>query len=207
MPGRWMYFRFRFFSLVFSSIGFPIEKKTRNFGVRKKLLLFFYYYLGQWNSLFFVTVFIWAVFFSLGFLFFSLEQCLNADRGNSSNGEIFYVSLPLRRQLEELYSHPLYAIDMNWKNKQKKPINLKNCKKDPKITMFFCDCEVFLSLLPKCRAVARSENLGGHIVLVGIMCPPPCRALVEIGLTDLPKRAPPPLFGKSGNPISTILPT
>ena len=105
-----------FFPLVFSSIGFPIEKNPRNFGVRKKLLLFFYYYLGQWNSFFFVTVFIWAVFFSLGFLFFSLEQSLNADRGNSSNGEIFYVSLPLRRQLEELYSHPLYAIDMNWKN-------------------------------------------------------------------------------------------
>ena len=59
-----------FFPLVFSSIGFPIEKNTRNFEVRKKLLLFFYYYLGQWNSFFFVTVFIWAVFFSLGFLFF-----------------------------------------------------------------------------------------------------------------------------------------
>lgn len=134
MPGRWMYFLFRFFSLVFSSIGFPIEKNSRNFGVRKKLLLFFYYYLGQWNSFFFVTVFIWAVFFSLGFLFFSLEQSLNADRGNSSNGEIFYVSLPLRRQLEELYSHPLYAIDMNWKKKEN--INLENCKKIPRSHFF-----------------------------------------------------------------------
>ena len=42
-----------------------------------------------------------------------------------------------------------------------------------------------------CRAVARSENLGGHIVLGGDNVPP----LVEIGLTDLPKsggaRAPP----------------
>ena len=41
------------------------------------------------------------------------------------------------------------------------------------------------------RAVARSENLGGHIVLGGDNVPP----LVEIGLTDLPKsggaRAPP----------------
>ena len=34
-----------------------------------------------------------------------------------------------------------------------------------------------------CRAVARSENLGGHIVLGGDNVPP----LVEIGLTDLPK--------------------
>ena len=33
------------------------------------------------------------------------------------------------------------------------------------------------------RAVARSENLGGHIVLGGDNVPP----LVEIGLTDLPK--------------------
>ena len=43
------------------------------------------------------------------------------------------------------------------------------------------------------RAVARSENLGGHIVLGGDNVPPP---LDEIGLTDLPKsggaRAPPP---------------
>ena len=41
------------------------------------------------------------------------------------------------------------------------------------------------------RAVARSENLGGHIVLSGDNVPP----LVEIGLIDLPKsvgaRAPP----------------
>ena len=35
----------------------------------------------------------------------------------------------------------------------------------------------------KFRAVARSENLGGHIVLGGDNVPP----LVEIGLTDLPK--------------------
>ena len=34
-----------------------------------------------------------------------------------------------------------------------------------------------------CRAVARSENLGGHIVLGGDNVPP----LVEIGLIDLPK--------------------
>ena len=44
---------------------------------------------------------------------------------------------------------------------------------------------------PICRAVARSENLGGHIVL-GVNNVPP---QVEIGLTDLPKsggaRAPP----------------
>ena len=33
------------------------------------------------------------------------------------------------------------------------------------------------------RAVARSENLGGHIVLGGDNVPPP----VEIGLTDLSK--------------------
>ena len=33
------------------------------------------------------------------------------------------------------------------------------------------------------RAVARSENPGGHIVLGGNNVPP----LVEIGLTDLPK--------------------
>ena len=41
------------------------------------------------------------------------------------------------------------------------------------------------------RAVARSENLGGHVILGGENVPP----LVEIGLTDLPKsggaRAPP----------------
>ena len=41
------------------------------------------------------------------------------------------------------------------------------------------------------RAVARSENLGGHVILGGNNVPP----LVEIGLTDLPKgggaRAPP----------------
>ena len=34
-----------------------------------------------------------------------------------------------------------------------------------------------------CRAVARSENPGGHIVLDGNNVPP----LVEIGLTDLSK--------------------
>ena len=34
-----------------------------------------------------------------------------------------------------------------------------------------------------CRAVARSENPGGHIVLGGDNVPP----LVEIGLTDLTK--------------------
>jgi len=100
-----------FFSLVFSSIGFPIEKHKK-FRIKEKTATIFYYYLGQWNSLFFVTVFIWAVFF-FRFFFSSLEQCLSADCGNSSNGEIFYVSLPLRRQLEELHSHPLYAIDMN----------------------------------------------------------------------------------------------
>ena len=33
------------------------------------------------------------------------------------------------------------------------------------------------------RAVARSENLGGHVLLGGDNVPP----LVEIGLTDLPK--------------------
>ena len=41
------------------------------------------------------------------------------------------------------------------------------------------------------RAVARSENPGGHVILGGDNVPP----LVEIGLTDLPKsggaRAPP----------------
>ena len=65
-------FPFPIFSLVFFRLVFR-SKNTRKFlfcGVRKKLLLFFYYYLGQWNSFFFVTVFIWAVFFSLGFLFF-----------------------------------------------------------------------------------------------------------------------------------------
>ena len=35
----------------------------------------------------------------------------------------------------------------------------------------------------QCRAVARSENLGGLVVLGGDNVPP----LVEIGLTDLPK--------------------
>ena len=44
-----------------------------------------------------------------------------------------------------------------------------------------------------CRAVARSENPGGHIVLGGDNVPP----LVEIGLTDLSKsggaQAPPAL--------------
>ena len=39
------------------------------------------------------------------------------------------------------------------------------------------------------RAVARSENPGGHIVLGGDNVPP----LVEIGLTDLSK-SPPPRF-------------
>ena len=34
-----------------------------------------------------------------------------------------------------------------------------------------------------CRAVARSENLGGHVILGGDNLPP----LVEIGLTDLTK--------------------
>ena len=42
------------------------------------------------------------------------------------------------------------------------------------------------------RAVARSENLGGHVVLGGDNVPP----LVEIGLADLPNigvaKAPPP---------------
>ena len=38
------------------------------------------------------------------------------------------------------------------------------------------------------RAVARSENLGGHIVMGGDNVPP----LVEIGLTDPPKSAPGP---------------
>jgi hypothetical protein len=38
------------------------------------------------------------------------------------------------------------------------------------------------------RAVARSENLGGHIVLGGDNVPP----LVEIGSTDLPKCPPAP---------------
>ena len=38
------------------------------------------------------------------------------------------------------------------------------------------------------RAVARSENPGGHIVLGGDNMPP----LVEIGLTDLSESAPPP---------------
>ena len=41
------------------------------------------------------------------------------------------------------------------------------------------------------RAVARSENPGGHVILRGDNVPP----LVEIGLTDMPKsggaRAPP----------------
>ena len=35
------------------------------------------------------------------------------------------------------------------------------------------------------RAVARSENPGGHVVLDGDNVPPPTP--VEIGLTDLPK--------------------
>ena len=46
-------------------------------------------------------------------------------------------------------------------------------------------------LLSILRAVARSENLGGHVILGGDNVPP----LVEIGLTDLTKsggaRAPP----------------
>jgi hypothetical protein len=37
-----------------------------------------------------------------------------------------------------------------------------------------------------CRAVARSENLGWHVLLGGDNVPP----LVEIGLPDLPKRPP-----------------
>ena len=52
----------------------------------------------------------------------------------------------------------------------------------------------------KYRAVARSENLGGHVILGGENVPP----LVEIGLTDLPKsggaRAPP------APPLATGLP-
>ena len=48
------------------------------------------------------------------------------------------------------------------------------------------------------RAVARSENLGGHIILGGDNVPP----LVEIGLTDLPKsggaHAPPALLLATG---------
>ena len=52
------------------------------------------------------------------------------------------------------------------------------------------------ALTSKCRAVARSVNPGGLVVLGGDNVPP----LVEIGLTDLPKTggakappAPPPL--------------
>ena len=47
------------------------------------------------------------------------------------------------------------------------------------------------SISKVCRAVAKSENPGGHVVLGGDNVPP----LVEIGLADLPKsggaRAPP----------------
>ena len=41
----------------------------------------------------------------------------------------------------------------------------------------------FVTVICIFRAVARSENLGGHIVLGGDNVPP----LVEIGLADLPK--------------------
>ena len=57
-------------------------------------------------------------------------------------------------------------------------------------------CQYYLAS----RAIARSENPGGHIVLGGDNVPP----LVEIGLTDLPKtggaKAPP-----SDSPASTYL--
>ena len=52
------------------------------------------------------------------------------------------------------------------------------------------------------RAVARSEILGGLVVLGGDNVSP----LVEIGLADLPNiggALAPPVFGRSVNPIST----
>ena len=43
--------------------------------------------------------------------------------------------------------------------------------------------DFLMNVKPLLGAVARFENLGGHIVLGGNNVPP----LVEIGLTDLPK--------------------
>ena len=56
------------------------------------------------------------------------------------------------------------------------------------------------------RAVARSEDLGGHIVMGGDNVPP----LVEIGLTDLPKsggaRAPPaPLLRRAHSDLKCLI--
>ena len=49
------------------------------------------------------------------------------------------------------------------------------------------------------RAVARSENLGGHVVLGGDNVPP----LVEIGLTDLPKTG--GAYAPPASPLPTCL--
>ena len=61
-------------------------------------------------------------------------------------------------------------------------------KTHEKIIAIFVISAIIASI---CRAVARSENPGGHVVLGGDNVPP----LVEIGLADLPKsggaRAPP----------------
>ena len=43
--------------------------------------------------------------------------------------------------------------------------------------------ETYGTIYILCRAVARSENLKGHVILGGDNVP----SLVEIGLTDLPK--------------------
>lgn len=102
-----------FFPSVFSSIGFPIEKHKKFWSKEKTATIFLLLFRSMKFFSFFRNSIHLSSFFFFRFSFFSLEQCLNADRGNSSNGEIFYVSLPLRRQLEELHSHPLYAIDMN----------------------------------------------------------------------------------------------
>ena len=54
-----------------------------------------------------------------------------------------------------------------------------------------------------CRHVARSENLGGRVVLGGDNVPP----LVEIGLTDLPKTGGgvrPPCLPPSNMPVPSF---
>ena len=64
-------------------------------------------------------------------------------------------------------------------------------------------CSIYLVVwILYCRAVARSENPGGLVVLGGNNVSP----LVKIGLTDLPKTGggalAPPVFGRSIHPIS-----
>ena len=91
---------------------------------------------------------------------------------------------------------PIISTNFQWSKKSQVPsINKVLPEKAPPISPIICISCLWSTVTTEGRAVARSENLGGHIVLGGDNVPP----LVEIGLTDLTKsggaRAPlaPPL--------------